>query len=479
MRRFVTLVAIGLAAASIPAKAESQWAPEQRTLDAESSRAWSPSGRWLAIRDGVGLVGLAADGSGREAFRVNAAYLAWSPTRDRLVWTPWSLWGRPLVWTPASVGPDVFLLDLADGSERRLGIVGNPLWSPDGTTVVGVRQHFESADIVVLGVDGGEQVLARGPVDRPSWSPSGAEVGYTRYHTRCHTTIESVRADGTGGRVISESPEDGFIGPWWSPQGDRLLVVGRCTRKVVVFDRDGSNAHALPGVIPSLYDWRRHVEWSPDGRWIAVRGDDGRITLAEVDGGRRIEVAGWGAGWAAQGGAYAYWGYDGIGIVRLDGTRRGFGSGGQPVWSPDGRELAYERDAYPPGVPLQFLGCRSHLVALDVTSGRWRGLSRCRIDGGVYADVIHGTDGPDDIYALPGHDHVEAGAGKDNVWAGPGRDIVIGGAGPDRLLGGIGRDRLDARDGEVDSVSCGPGRDIALADVGDVVARNCELVRRS
>jgi hypothetical protein len=42
-----------------------------------------------------------------------------------------------------------------------------------------------------------------------------------------------------------------------------------------------------------------------------------------------------------------------------------------------------------------------------------------------------------------------------------------------------GNDTIDARDGEIDSISCGAGADAVLADAADVVAPDCETVTRS
>jgi hypothetical protein len=39
-------------------------------------------------------------------------------------------------------------------------------------------------------------------------------------------------------------------------------------------------------------------------------------------------------------------------------------------------------------------------------------------------------------------------------------------------------DIIQARDGEVDTISCGPGRDRVVADADDQVARDCEVVER-
>ncbi len=55
---------------------------------------------------------------------------------------------------------------------------------------------------------------------------------------------------------------------------------------------------------------------------------------------------------------------------------------------------------------------------------------------------------------------------------------MFGNQDSDRLEGGDGDDRISAVDGRVDRISCGAGRDVVLADADDVVARDCESVRR-
>ena len=57
------------------------------------------------------------------------------------------------------------------------------------------------------------------------------------------------------------------------------------------------------------------------------------------------------------------------------------------------------------------------------------------------------------------------------------RGLPNGGRGRDTISGGSGNDVINARDGEVDTVSCGPGRDTVRADRRDRV-RGCERRRR-
>ena len=76
---------------------------------------------------------------------------------------------------------------------------------------------------------------------------------------------------------------------------------------------------------------------------------------------------------------------------------------------------------------------------------------RGQIDGTRFPDRICGRRGVDVIDPLDGKDFVFAGAGPDRIFA---RDIY--------------RDVID----------CGRGKDVVFADRKDVVARDCEQVRR-
>lgn len=71
------------------------------------------------------------------------------------------------------------------------------------------------------------------------------------------------------------------------------------------------------------------------------------------------------------------------------------------------------------------------------------------------------------------------GTARNDVLRGsPAADRISGGAGNDRLFGLGGNDVLTGGPG-VDRFDCGAGRDTANAQVGESVARNCEVVRRA
>lgn len=108
-----------------------------------------------------------------------------------------------------------------------------------------------------------------------------------------------------------------------------------------------------------------------------------------------------------------------------------------------------------------------------------------RLSGAGGNDVLRGGDrNGDTIDGGAGDDDISGGFGDDTLVGGPGRDTIAG----DRPLrcnelhcdlgGGSGNDTIEARDGEVDSITCGPGQDRVVADADDVVAADCEIVER-
>jgi len=94
----------------------------------------------------------------------------------------------------------------------------------------------------------------------------------------------------------------------------------------------------------------------------------------------------------------------------------------------------------------------------------------CTRNGTSAADTLIGTAGYDIMCGRDGADQIRAGAGPDYIFPGRGRDAVWGGAGRDHVL---------TREGNRDRIACGFGLDMVRADRIDVVAPDCEDVRRS
>ena len=103
-----------------------------------------------------------------------------------------------------------------------------------------------------------------------------------------------------------------------------------------------------------------------------------------------------------------------------------------------------------------------------------------------------GAGGDDRLRSGDGADRLDGGAGNDSIDGGFGDDVLVGGPGRDTFSGDLaggdcgplwcrypyGNDTIEARDGEVDSITCGAGTDTVNADAQDVVAPDCENVAR-
>jgi Ca2+-binding RTX toxin-like protein len=99
-------------------------------------------------------------------------------------------------------------------------------------------------------------------------------------------------------------------------------------------------------------------------------------------------------------------------------------------------------------------------------------------------DELRGGDGSDRIDGGTGDDILDGGFGDDTITGGPGRDQISadlagGDCGPLWCKYPYGNDVVQARDGEVDSITCGAGTDRVIADAGDLVAPDCETVERA
>ncbi|HEX8204459.1 MAG TPA: calcium-binding protein [Solirubrobacteraceae bacterium] len=99
-------------------------------------------------------------------------------------------------------------------------------------------------------------------------------------------------------------------------------------------------------------------------------------------------------------------------------------------------------------------------------------------------DELRGGDGRDAIDGGAGDDKLDGGFGDDTIVGGPGRDTISadlagGDCGPLWCKVPYGNDLVDARDGEIDSITCGAGTDAVKADANDTVAPDCEQVDRA
>lgn len=236
--------------------------------------------------------------------------------------------GRVFYVSAEVSGPPTFWVMNEDGSgQRRLdaapgdGYFG-PAWSPDGRTVAITRwddspcaptsRNCADSLLVLADAESGEERLVlrprvgRGTGDL-SWAPDGSRLVFASELDMdlAASTVETIRPDGTGRRVLVRLPAGDYPGidaVAWSPRGDRIA-----------YDRGGWLYLVRPqgGASTRLVRGRRPV-WSPNGRRLAFQS----------------------------------WRDDSIGVVDIA-TRRTSVIGradeaSHPTWSPDGARIAFE-----------------------------------------------------------------------------------------------------------------------------------------
>jgi Tol biopolymer transport system component len=155
------------------------------------------------------------------------------------------------------------------------------------------------------------------PENYPSWSPDGKRLLYQRDYNG--SAIYLSDADGKKQHRISPTP--GFDAtPSWSPDGKRIIytrIAGLITpgqipkTEIRVMNMDGS----ADRVILPKSDFSVEPRWSVDNQI---------VFMSHMSGGQQIFTMN----------------YDGTHITQL--TREG--DNGDPVWSPDGRQISFGSD---------------------------------------------------------------------------------------------------------------------------------------
>lgn len=249
--------------------------------------------------------------------------------------------GRMLVWTETRQVLDTDKSEVStqlwtgavDGSKRRQltrheKSSNAPAWSPDGQWVYFLSARGPKRQVYRIAIAGGEaeQVTdSKGSISEFELSPDGATLAYASYETPAEK--EKAKKEKRDYVVVGEDPENESL---------YLLPLG-----------------AEKPAAKKLTDGKRHTgdfAWAPDGKTIALvhwpspgADDWTKGELAEVD------VAS--SAWKSLGRAESF-------------------RGNKPLYSPDGRFLAYTRAAT---VPAKW-AFQSRIVLLDRRSGQAREL---------------------------------------------------------------------------------------------------------
>jgi hypothetical protein len=304
-------------------------------------------------------------------------------------------------------GPEIWLVEPDGSSPRRLTGGARPDWSPDGGTLAFV----DDGAVWTIDLDGAPHRLTRGT--EPAWSPDATQLVLVR-----GGSLWTVGADGRGLRRLTRPrAHERDTAPAWSPDGGTIAfyrLAPSARREGVWFARVAAHRVTREGAAPPA----AALAWTPTGR---LSGD---------------------RGWSPSGRYLA---------VALE-----------PPDDPGGSEIYVEHADRSHARRVTFSS--TDAAATDPV---WQ--PRCTIRGGVRADRLLGTPGPDVICGFAGNDRILARGGNDVVLGGDGNDTIVGGDGRDRLLGGRGDDTIDARGHDRDALDGGPGRDRLRADRRDLI----------
>jgi len=215
------------------------------------------------------------------------------------------------------------LRPLTTGTSRDPLVGSQPAWSPGGSRIAFVSSASGNADIWVIGRDGSNLTRLTTNPDgnqQPAWSPDRSQIAFVSHNSVSRDRdIWIMHADGANPRRVTSTSSGSPLGfhPAFSPDGRQIVFmspsgghrtdpVSRSNLMIVNVDGTGLCRLTTGDVIDSAPSWSR----------------SGIVFTRSCC-----------ALWLIQ--------PDGSGLQAFPST-----SGSNPVWSPDGTEIAFERSGH-------------------------------------------------------------------------------------------------------------------------------------
>ena len=229
--------------------------------------SWSPDGTMIAWHETTAQDApadlLVADRDTKIPRRVaGGSHASWAPDGRRLAF-------ESQIDEPGNF--DIYVVDLVGGTPRRLtrdpALDWDPIWSPDGRSIMFTSRRTGTDQIYVVDVDAGsvERQLTSGPGSsvRATWSPDGTRIAFGSDRSG-DAEIEVAHPDGTGVTPLTDNDVADWD-PVWSPDGRRLVFLSYRdgVGALYTMDADGRNQVRLTEDLSMVASGG--FSWSPDG----------------------------------------------------------------------------------------------------------------------------------------------------------------------------------------------------------------------
>jgi len=193
------------------------------------------------------------------------------------------------------LSPDGTLRQVIDTSDTYDTINIPPVWSPDGTRLATVRLSGAGAPVIVVDLEGHEQVVSGSDnvySKALAWTPDG-RILYAAYidGSPIRSALRLVSPNGGQAFTVWEGPVimDGVSSVAGLDDG-RILFLN--DDGLMIVNRDGSELHPIGSVVaarPGPF-WARAFAVSPDHRRVATIANDG-LAMYDISTGTTLATA--------------------------------------------------------------------------------------------------------------------------------------------------------------------------------------------
>ena len=207
-------------------------------------------------------------------------------------------------------------------------------WSPASKQFL--FSHGSGVGLYTIGADGGQKTQLASRVAYFSISPSGQRIAVQTIEER-PPQIGTMNIDGSGYAQLTNEPDYQLGHPTWSPDGRRIAYLRSDAYWVIGAQGGDPSILIPPGLVPSIYD----CSWSSQSRYLVCSTLEQKPALYLVDletnsASKLLDEGGWFPRWSPDGSQIAFERDHQVWVVKADGSGlrqlTTEGLNGFPIW---------------------------------------------------------------------------------------------------------------------------------------------------